>query len=387
MGNKNNNNNEESSPWDILQIDNSTDEKKRNKLAEELFFDIKKNSKNNKQNSAKKNEKKQIKFSETSGYIFTKSNKAKKDIKLAAVNTSNSFIDKLKKKSNNVYKKIINYRISIETLKLNLVLGTILCLIGFFYWVISPSSMVQNIKVNGSDTLTNKEIIAATKIKKNRSIFGILMHENQIENTALKNNNQIKNIKVSVKSPTKVEIFIKEATKVGYILKNNNYYLVLDGGQVLNQAPTVNNLGLPIYDNFSNEKMFKQVISDFAKLDAPIRGAVSEVKYAPNKADNERIILYMNDGNQVIARASTFADKTAYYPSIAAQMDKPGIVNLEVGAFSYSYEQIEINKKKEEDKRKKELEEKKLAEQKIDKSDDKKNTNDKEVNDSKDKHN
>jgi hypothetical protein len=45
----------------------------------------------------------------------------------------------------------------------------------------------------------------------------------------------------------------------------------------------------------------------------------------------------MNDGNQVIAKSITLKKKMKYYPNISANMDSPGIVDLEVGAFSYPY--------------------------------------------------
>lgn len=45
----------------------------------------------------------------------------------------------------------------------------------------------------------------------------------------------------------------------------------------------------------------------------------------------------MNDGNQVIASIDTFAEKMQYYPSIVSKMNYTGVVDLEVGAYSYPY--------------------------------------------------
>ena len=46
----------------------------------------------------------------------------------------------------------------------------------------------------------------------------------------------------------------------------------------------------------------------------------------------------MNDGNRVIVNISDLSEKMAYYSQVAEQMDKPGIVDMEVGIFSYPYE-------------------------------------------------
>ena len=43
----------------------------------------------------------------------------------------------------------------------------------------------------------------------------------------------------------------------------------------------------------------------------------------------------MNDGNEVYAVLNTFAKKMKYYPEISASMKKRGIVDLQVGAYSY----------------------------------------------------
>ncbi|QBO35440.1 FtsQ-type POTRA domain-containing protein [Periweissella cryptocerci] len=207
-------------------------------------------------------------------------------------------------------------------------------------WFISPASMVHTINVTGNEDLTPKEIISATDIKKNRSVFGVFGHEQSIMKTARRNNDQIAELNVRVMNPTTVDLVVQESIKAGYILVNGKFHLVLGDSKILDKTMNNPEPGFPLYDNFQKGANFEKVIRGFATLDEPIRTAVSEIKYAPTKQNPQRIIIYMNDGNEVFAKITTFADKMAYYPSIAAQMKERGIVDLQVGAYSYPYSKI-----------------------------------------------
>ncbi|MCM0598483.1 cell division protein FtsQ/DivIB [Periweissella fabalis] len=368
MGDKPEKKNQESSPWDILQIDEANKENKYSQIAEDLFFkrDTKKDIPDTKSSMTDELVTEKIKF--------TKSPVEKDQFQFVAPKlesddliNDNPLID-VPKAPNKIYVLFQTLVTNIKVTKLQkqtkqawATIVAIVLLLGCFYWVISPNSMVQRIDVTGAQDISPKKIVTASGIKVNRSIFGIAFHEEMIKKHALAGNNQIKNLTIHIVSPTHIQINVQEAMRVGYILRHNKYYLVLEGGKILEQPLTTNNLGLPIYEGFKNLTLFNKTIDKFATLDLPIRGAVSEIRFSPTKGDPERIILYMNDGNQVNATIETFADKMAYYPSIAAQMDKPGIVDLQVGAYSYSYEQIELDKAAAEAKKKAEAAKKELA--------------------------
>lgn len=353
MGTREDDTPEKQSPWDILQIDETGPDKKASHLTEDLFFkrshNVKKEEPKQTKTSRPPKDNNQIttasESSEQPDFLFTKP-KSKKGVKSTSGENNKVKIDftlKTKNLIGGIKAKVDISQMQLQTKKTWLTIFTILPLIAFFYWVISPAGAVQKIEVTGNTQLSAKDVIQATGIRKNRSIFGVFLHEAQIGQQAVATNPELKNVEVTIISPTQVKVDVEEATRVGYILHDKKYYLILEGGEVLEQPLNANELGLPIYEGFNNKKLFRQVITNFASLDAPIRSAVSEIQFAPDKDDPSRIKLYMNDGNQVNAKISTFADKMAYYPSIAAQMDQPGVVNLEVGAFSYSYEQIKLN--------------------------------------------
>ena len=74
-------------------------------------------------------------------------------------------------------------------------------------------------------------------------------------------------------------------------------------------------------------------MASYNKLPQEIKQGISEIKYAPSKTNKDLINVYMNDGNRVIVNISDLSEKMAYYSQVAEQMDKPGIVDMEVGIF------------------------------------------------------
>mgnify|MGYP001068670882 FL=1 len=91
----------------------------------------------------------------------------------------------------------------------------------------------------------------------------------------------------------------------------------------------------PVFYNFKDKAKLKLAVTKIQELPTELKKSVSEIHYDPSKVNPDRIKLYMNDGNEVIADLSTLTKKMKYYPQIATKMEQKGIVDLEVGAFSY----------------------------------------------------
>ena len=75
----------------------------------------------------------------------------------------------------------------------------------------------------------------------------------------------------------------------------------------------------------------------YASLPSNVKTNVSEFYNAPTKLNPYRIKIDMNDGNKVIADMRTVKSKLKYYPGMAAQMKKKGVIDLEIGAYSYPF--------------------------------------------------
>ncbi|MCT4396930.1 cell division protein FtsQ/DivIB [Periweissella beninensis] len=333
-----------SSPWDVLQINQAKrkiPKKSVKSKAHDLFFtqqQSKPTAVNEVHDATADSNEPEI--------IFTKPNeKHSFEEKLKQTPTTAGKLEPIKQKEwfKLPHLKSRQFKINLknwqkQTKESTLLILVLVLLTGTMYWFISPATMLQTVIVSGNSDLKPTTVIKAANIKLNRSIFRIIWHEKQIAKTAHTNNDQIDKLSVKVLGPTKIKLTVKESIKAGFILKNNSYHLILGDGKVLPKSYPNPKPGYPIYDNLTASQL-KKVVKGVAQLSKPIRSAISEIKIVRDTDDVQKLVLYMNDGNQVYAKISTFGDKMAYYPSIAAQMKQTGIVDLQVGAFSYSYAQ------------------------------------------------
>jgi len=205
---------------------------------------------------------------------------------------------------------------------------------GYF---ISPLSHVQTVQVTGIEKLTSKQVQRATKINPGTSIWAIIGHDHQTSQVARQTNQQIGKVTTKLTGLNHVTIKVSEIRIAGYLSIGDRYRQVLENGRIMTPTYAQPSGTYPIYASFKSGTRLQHMIAQYAKLPDAVKHNISEIKYAPNKANAERVHLYMNDGNEVYATIDTFASKMSYYAGIATKMKQPGIINLEVGAYSYSF--------------------------------------------------
>lgn len=218
--------------------------------------------------------------------------------------------------------------------RLGLILGSFGLVILVMVYLISPLSHVATVKVSGTQALSAKQVQRAVRIVPGDSIFKVLGHERQLAKQAPRHNSRLKRTTVAFQHPNRVTVKVVEYVTAGYVMKQGQYYEVLENGVVSHDSVTQPKSGTPVYGNFQSAKTLHRMILQYAQLSAPIKRNISEIQDAPTKTDPDRVHLFMNDGNEVYAKIGTFAKKMAYYPSIASKMKQKGVVNLEVGAYS-----------------------------------------------------
>jgi len=218
--------------------------------------------------------------------------------------------------------------------RLSLLLGIFGLVILVMVYLVSPLSHVASVTVSGRETLSAKQVRTALDLQPGDSIFDVVGHEATIAKRGPRQNTRLKKVAVTFHAPNRVTVRVREYVTAGYVMKQGQYYEVLENGVVSQQSVTQPESGTPVYGNFTSAKTLHRMILQYAQLQATIKRNISEIHDAPTKADPDRVHLFMNDGNEVYARIGTFANKMAYYPSIASKMKQKGIVNLEVGAYS-----------------------------------------------------
>lgn len=233
---------------------------------------------------------------------------------------------------------------------------TILCNFIFLLLIIVivnlPIFNVKSINVLANNSVDKNEIINDSNISLHKKIFSVFLSKRNIENKIVQDNKLVKNVSINTRNFNEVVIKVDEYPVIGYLYKKNNYHLVLSNGVIVKDRIVKQpKLNLPIYLNFKDDSNFHNLIFQYSKLPISVQEGISQINFSPTKADPERIHIFMNDGNQVYARISSFGRKMKFYSKMASEMTKKGIINLEVGAYSYPFGEKETLKSSKKDTR------------------------------------
>lgn len=205
----------------------------------------------------------------------------------------------------------------------------------FMIYIISPLSKINTLHVTGNHDLTKEQVEKNTNIYPGRFIWGVYLTRHQLIKQAVRKNPQIKSLRIEVTGPQSLRISVKENALLGAAVMNNDTYAVLADGQLQRTKTADNGIAYKRFDG--HKKALAATAAQLGKLKPAIRNGISSVSYQPTKEYPDRVIIYMRDGNTVYGDLNTIGDKMKYYPAISASMKNKGIIDLQVGAYSYDY--------------------------------------------------
>ena len=213
-------------------------------------------------------------------------------------------------------------------------------IIGIIYYLLNLN--IRFIEINGTNYLTDNEIITQANIKDYPNIFSL----NTLNiNNKLKELPLVNDVKIQKNLWGKLTINITEA-KVLFYNKSSNKI-------VLSNAKEINNdtryLGIPTLLNYVPDDIYKDLITGLAKIDNNVIRMVSEIEYSPSKSvngdviDNTRFLLRMNDGNTVYMNTINITQLNKYIEIcsaiLATQGKKSGTLYLDSSTEeNYSFE-------------------------------------------------
>lgn len=223
----------------------------------------------------------------------------------------------------------------------------LLTLLGLLYFQ-SPYSHVQKIVVIGADLTSSDDYIEQSGIQNGQSMWEVRTSNTEKH---LQKNEWIQDVRVNRSGFTSVTIVVKEWKKSAYIQSESGYDIVLENGSVFQSDQTIAPLDAPLLSNFENQKITMRMVKELAKVKGEVLSMISQIESTPSEVDPYRIRLFMNDGNEVRAVISSFADKMNYYPSIIAQIGETekGVIDIEVGSFFQTYLDVYNPQPKEEE--------------------------------------
>jgi cell division protein FtsQ len=215
-------------------------------------------------------------------------------------------------------------------------LSIFLLLLAFAIYSQTKYSKIQDVAVAGANLYAPVDYQLASGLEFGDSMWSF--SEQEIEEK-LNGLEWVKASRVEKKWLTGVEIYIAEHEKIGYLDNGAGYQMVLSNGYALEKPIT--SVNGPIFINFENEEARQTLAAQLAEIDSEVYNLISQVTLDPEK-NSPLVSLYMNDGNEVKGTLSTLAEKLNYYPSVIAQLEKgqKGIIDMEVGIFFQSYDDV-----------------------------------------------
>ena len=184
----------------------------------------------------------------------------------------------------------------------------------------------KNIVILNSNYYSDEMIIETAGIE-NYPEFIKLKKEN-LKNK-LKKLPLIDDVKISKKFGYILELDIKEK-KILYLVRSTNKYK-LSTNEEYDDDEIIN---VPTLINFVPGDIEEEFIKKLSEIDTNVLALISEIEYSVTDYDDERFMLYMNDGNQVYVTNNRLHMLNKYI-SIMKKIssDKKGILYLDTGNY------------------------------------------------------
>lgn len=216
-------------------------------------------------------------------------------------------------------------------------------LLGSLYYI-SPLSKVSAVVV-AENPLTPKEaLIESSQIVKDERLWPQFFARQRIATAIEKANPRVKKATITLQQWNQLHLHVEEYSESAYLVKGNDYLPILENGTILQEPQKEVTKGRVIVENFTDETLILETLKQYKELPEEIQDAISQITYAPSKNNEELLTIFMNDGNQVIVGISKLADHMKYYLQVAKEMSEKGVIDMEVGIYSYPYPSNETEK-------------------------------------------
>lgn len=204
----------------------------------------------------------------------------------------------------------------------------IICLIINYLFSIKT----KNIVILNTNYYSDEIIIETAKLEKYPEF--LKLKKEDIKNKLLKLD-LIEDVKIKKRFGYVLELDIKEK-KVLYVTRSTNKYKLSTFEDIENN----NEYDVPMLINFVPEDIEKEFTEKLSKVENNILSLISEIEYSTTDYDDERFILYMNDGNQVYVTNNRVEVLNKYIDIMKKiSSDKKGILYLDNGNYFKIMEQ------------------------------------------------
>ena len=142
----------------------------------------------------------------------------------------------------------------------------------------------------------------------------------------IKKSPYVKSVTINKKILGIVEIQIEEYN-ILFRKEENNKIVLEDKEELIDNEK----YQVPILLNYIPDTKYDSFIKGMNQVTPSIKNQISEIRYYPNTQDEDRFLLYMNDGNYVYLTLTKFK-QINYYEDVLEKLDgKKGILYLDSG--------------------------------------------------------
>ena len=205
-----------------------------------------------------------------------------------------------------------------------------LIVIGVFVLLFSSYLKLKTIEVEGNNQITKEEILEAGNINNNLRTWSI--KDDEIQNNIKSRFDIFKSVTVKSKLPSSIKVQVEEYSFIAQNKKEDgSLVIIMENGKPYS-GKIRNNYNLPIIENFNDDSSkLEEVYKNLNKLKQEVRLQISEII----SDENDRLIIYMKDGQKVKALRASFADKLNYYEEISKYIEDKNntTLNLINGAY------------------------------------------------------
>ena len=182
---------------------------------------------------------------------------------------------------------------------------------------------IKNIYISGNNYLKDQEIIELAKIENYPSF---LKTRTKDMKKNIKKSPYVKSVTINKKILGIVEIQIEEYN-ILFRKEENNKIVLEDKEELIDNEK----YQVPILLNYIPDTKYDSFIKGMNQVTPSIKNQISEIRYYPNTQDEDRFLLYMNDGNYVYLTLTKFK-QVNYYEDVLEKLDgKKGILYLDSG--------------------------------------------------------
>ena len=205
-----------------------------------------------------------------------------------------------------------------------------LIVIGVFVLLFSSYLKLKTIEVEGNNQITKEEILKAGNINNDLRTWSI--KDDEIQNNIKSRFDIFKSVTVKSKLPSSIKVQVEEYSFIAQNKKEDgSLEIIMENGKPYS-GKIRNNYNLPIIENFNDDSnKLEEVYKNLNKLKQEVRLQISEIV----SDENDRLIIYMKDGQKVKALRASFADKLNYYEEISKYIEDKNntTLNLINGAY------------------------------------------------------